>query len=43
MIGRDVLSNTSFMDAAGDMVTIRLPRKMCLSISTARVIQMRNR
>jgi hypothetical protein len=43
MMGGDVFSGTSFIDVADGRVTIHLPRKMCLSISTAHAIRTRNR
>jgi hypothetical protein len=43
MMGRDVLSGTSFIDAAGDRVMIHFPRKRWLSVSTARAIRTQNR
>jgi hypothetical protein len=38
MMGRDVLSGASFI-GTGDMVTIRFPKKMCLSVSTTSAIR----
>jgi hypothetical protein len=43
MVGRDVLSGTSFIGTTSDSVTIHFPRKMCLSVSTTRAIWTRNR
>jgi hypothetical protein len=42
-MGQDVLSSASFIGTADGRVTIHFPRKMCLSVSTARAIRMRNR
>jgi hypothetical protein len=33
----------NFIWAAGDSATIHFPKKRCLSVSTARIIQMRDR
>jgi hypothetical protein len=43
MMGRDVLSDASFIGAACDMVTIHFPRKRCLSVLTIRAIRTQNR
>jgi hypothetical protein len=43
MMGRDVLSSANFIGAAGDMVTICFPKKMCLSVSTTSAIRTQNR
>jgi hypothetical protein len=43
MMGRDVLSNASFIGAAGDSVTICFPRKRCIFVLTTRTIRTRDR
>jgi hypothetical protein len=43
MMGRDVLSGTSFIGATCDRVIIHFPRKRCIFVSIARAIRTQNR